>query len=181
MGHFQGDLLAIDLHRVRELAYLQDGLSSVTIGDPTNGTGTVDIDTATLNDPVTVVGLRTAFGDLVNGDFSDPADPTFGWTLSGAEEESGRIVFREEPPTTPAPMTLSQSVELGPGDYILSYFVSFYSSGRGETDFFKVEWGSEQLFSLALSEKMCRWFLLTGCKRSQNTRRTRTGGHWIEA
>lgn len=39
-----------------ELGFLQDGFNSITIGDTANGTGAVDIDSATFNDPVTIVG-----------------------------------------------------------------------------------------------------------------------------
>lgn len=39
-----------------ELAFLQDGFSSITIGDTAGGTGTVNIDTATFTDPVTIAG-----------------------------------------------------------------------------------------------------------------------------
>ena len=39
-----------------ELGNLTDGFSSITIGDPTSGTGTVNIDTATFTDPVTIAG-----------------------------------------------------------------------------------------------------------------------------
>ncbi len=39
-----------------ELAQLTDGFSSITIGDATNGTGAVDINSSTFNDPITIVG-----------------------------------------------------------------------------------------------------------------------------
>ena len=37
-----------------ELSYLLDGFNSITIGDTAAGTGTVDIDTATFTDPITI-------------------------------------------------------------------------------------------------------------------------------
>ncbi len=39
-----------------ELGYLADGFSSITIGDTVGGSGTVDVDTATFADPVTIAG-----------------------------------------------------------------------------------------------------------------------------
>jgi hypothetical protein len=39
-----------------ELSRLTDGFAAITIGDVTNGTGTVTIDSATFNDPVTTAG-----------------------------------------------------------------------------------------------------------------------------
>jgi fibronectin-binding autotransporter adhesin len=39
-----------------ELGFLQDGFSSITIGDAAAGTGLVSIDGASFNDPVTIVG-----------------------------------------------------------------------------------------------------------------------------
>lgn len=39
-----------------ELSVLQDGFQSITIGDTAAGSGTVDIDTATFNDPITIAG-----------------------------------------------------------------------------------------------------------------------------
>jgi hypothetical protein len=39
-----------------ELGFLQDGFSSITIGDATNSTGAVDIDSSTFIDPVTIIG-----------------------------------------------------------------------------------------------------------------------------
>ena len=39
-----------------EIGLLADGFSSITIGDSTNGTGHVDVNSSTFNDPVNVVG-----------------------------------------------------------------------------------------------------------------------------
>ncbi|MFC1766677.1 beta strand repeat-containing protein, partial [Planctomycetota bacterium] len=39
-----------------ELDHLVNGFSSITIGDTASGTGTVDVDTATFQDPVTIAG-----------------------------------------------------------------------------------------------------------------------------
>ncbi|MEZ4870007.1 MAG: DUF4347 domain-containing protein [Caldilineaceae bacterium] len=47
-----------------ELALLQNGFSSITIGDATNGAGAVDINTSTFNDPVTIVGAAVSVDGL---------------------------------------------------------------------------------------------------------------------
>jgi len=39
-----------------DLAALTDGFSSITIGDASSGTGAVDVDSSTFNDPVAIVG-----------------------------------------------------------------------------------------------------------------------------
>jgi hypothetical protein len=90
-----------------ELGFLQDGFSSITIGDTTNGTGTVNIDTATFVDPVTIAGctINDATGTdviassvtldgtiapgnspgilTVNGDFTFAADSTLEIEIGG--------------------------------------------------------------------------------------------------
>ncbi len=50
-----------------ELAFLQDGFSSITIGNAANGTGAVDIKTSTFTDPVTIVGGSIAVDGLDAG------------------------------------------------------------------------------------------------------------------
>ncbi|EMI16807.1 hypothetical protein RMSM_06269, partial [Rhodopirellula maiorica SM1] len=53
-----------------ELGILVDGFNSITIGDLVNGTGTVDIDTITLNDPVTITG--STISDNAGTDITAP-------------------------------------------------------------------------------------------------------------
>ncbi len=50
-----------------ELGYLQDGFSSITIGDATNGTGAVDVNASTFNDNITIVGGPIAVTQLNAG------------------------------------------------------------------------------------------------------------------
>jgi len=58
-----------------ELGFLQNGFSSITIGDTANGTGTVSINTATFLDPVTISG----------GDIQD--------NVSGADVTAPSVTF----------------------------------------------------------------------------------------
>jgi hypothetical protein len=50
-----------------ELANITSGFSSITIGDATNGTGAVDIDSSTFTDNVTIVGGSIAVTELFAG------------------------------------------------------------------------------------------------------------------
>ncbi len=50
-----------------DLAQLTNGFSSITIGDATNGTGAVDINSSTFNDPITIVGGSIAVTELNAG------------------------------------------------------------------------------------------------------------------
>jgi hypothetical protein len=50
-----------------ELGFLQDGFSSIKIGDATNGTGAVDVDSSTFTDPLTIVGGSIAVTELSAG------------------------------------------------------------------------------------------------------------------
>lgn len=50
-----------------ELAALADGFSSITIGDAVAGTGTVDVDSSTFSDAVTIVGGSIAVTELNAG------------------------------------------------------------------------------------------------------------------
>ena len=98
-----------------------------------------------------VMGSTTAFGDLVNGDFSiaDVLHPDFGWMLSGgAQVEGGKAVFEEEDAPFDLNMTLSQDVTLESGNYILSYDIFFSSSVMNESDLFEVLWGGTPLLSM---------------------------------
>ncbi|MCM2371003.1 tail fiber protein [Aporhodopirellula aestuarii] len=52
LGGGTGDLNLDDT----ELGFLVDGFNSITIGDTAAGTGTVDIDTVTFTDPITIAG-----------------------------------------------------------------------------------------------------------------------------
>ena len=61
-----------------ELGFLADGFNSITIGDTTAGTGTVDIDTVTFTDPITIAG-----GTINDGTGSDIAAATNPVTLTG--------------------------------------------------------------------------------------------------
>ncbi|MDP6353716.1 MAG: filamentous hemagglutinin N-terminal domain-containing protein, partial [Planctomycetota bacterium] len=49
-----------------ELGQFNDGFSSITIGDATGGTGAVNVDSSTFNDPVTIVGGSI----VISGDLS---------------------------------------------------------------------------------------------------------------
>ena len=59
--------LSISWFSRTELGTLTDGFSSITIGDVANGTGTVQIDTATFTDPITIVGGAIAVTELNAG------------------------------------------------------------------------------------------------------------------
>ncbi len=61
-----------------ELGFLVDGFNSITIGDMTSGTGTVDIDTATFTDPITIAG-----GTIRDGAGTDIDAGTNSVTLRG--------------------------------------------------------------------------------------------------
>ena len=50
-----------------ELGFLQDGFSSITIGDAANGSGSVDVASSTFSDPVTIVGGSIAATELDAG------------------------------------------------------------------------------------------------------------------
>ena len=67
LGGGVGDLNLIDA----ELQALADGFSSITIGDIAGGTGTVDIETVTLTDPVTIAG--GTINDNANTDITAPS------------------------------------------------------------------------------------------------------------
>ncbi len=99
---------------------------------------------------IAVMSSSTASGDLVNGDFSitDISDPDFGWTLSGGAEITGGMAVFDELSASSSEMTLFQPVELGQGNYILSYDISFSSSDKSESDIFKVLWGGTPLLSI---------------------------------
>jgi len=60
----------------KELALLADGFSSITIGDATSGTGTVNLDNATFVDDVTIVGGSIAVTQLAANDTVDNGDGT---------------------------------------------------------------------------------------------------------
>ena len=67
LGGGNGGLNLIDA----ELQALVDGFSSITIGDIAAGTGTVDIETVTLTDPVTIAG--GTINDNANTDITAPS------------------------------------------------------------------------------------------------------------
>jgi len=50
-----------------EIGFLQDGFSSITIGDAATGTGAVDVDSSTFLDDVTIVGGNIAVTELALG------------------------------------------------------------------------------------------------------------------
>ena len=100
---------------------------------------------------IAVMGSTTAFGNLVNGDFSitDPLHGDFGWDPPiGVEVGTGKATFLEDPPLGPDLMTLSQDVTLGAGNYILSYDISFISTAKADTDVLEVLWDSTPLLSM---------------------------------
>ena len=74
LGGGTGDLNLDDT----ELGFLVDGFSSITIGDTAAGTGTVDIDTVTFTDPITIAG-----GTINDGAGTDIAAGTNAVTLDG--------------------------------------------------------------------------------------------------
>ena len=74
LGGGSGDLNLDDT----ELGFLVDGFSSITIGDTLAGAGTVDIDTATFNDPITIAG-----GTINDAAGTDIAAGTNAVTLDG--------------------------------------------------------------------------------------------------
>ncbi len=70
-----------------DLAFLQDGFSSITIGDTAAGSGAVDIQPATFNDPVTIAG-----GDVaVNGALANAVDSGISLQANGTLTVSSSI------------------------------------------------------------------------------------------
>lgn len=87
---------------------------------------------------IAVMGSTTAFGDFVDGNLSNAAPDLSG----GAIVLGGTLaIFNEEDSLGADTMTLNQEVELGPGNYILSYDIFFFSGAPADSDFFNVTWG----------------------------------------
>jgi len=82
-----------------EISNLQDGFSSITIGDAASGTGEVQIDTATFTDPVTIAG-----GTIHDHGGTDVTAPTV--TLDG----------NVSPGQSPGILSVAGDVDLANGD-----------------------------------------------------------------
>lgn len=100
LGGASGTLNLVD----DELTSLSDGFSSITIGDVTNGTGTISIDTATFTDPVLLAG----------GSIVDVGDVGTDLVVAGSTASFDGVV-RPGNTTSSAVLSVTGNAEFTPG------------------------------------------------------------------